>query len=247
VERAIGNGDKRQRIYATGQFARTYVMSGDLMREPASVVHAKMMGVQLTACGLACWTWFRFYDRLFDGPHEDRCDDCLTALAGGIPDHWRRALDRADRDRARRAERARVLSFAITAEGGQWSWTLVSRNHRVLARSGRTFGTRVAAEESAIEFRRRADEVKVELVPCGGRFEWHMSARGRVMAQSRESRYSSRYDARAAIATVLTGAGAAELLFATTSAEAADGLDRDESRCERGGCPNGGEPRQRAV
>jgi hypothetical protein len=67
------------------------------------------------------------------------------------------------------------------------------------------------------------------------------------MAQSRESRYSSRYDARAAIATVLTAAGAAELLFATTSAEAADGLDRDESRCERGGCPNVGKPRQRAV
>jgi hypothetical protein len=70
-----------QLIYSTAQFANTKLVSGELIREPASLVHAKVMGTTLTHCGESTLSWFKFWDQPFDQVRSDRCASCASCAA----------------------------------------------------------------------------------------------------------------------------------------------------------------------
>ena len=71
---------RRQLIYSTAQFANTKLVSGEVIREPGSLAHAKVVGTTLTLCGESTVTWFKFWDRPFDQVRSERCPACVAIV-----------------------------------------------------------------------------------------------------------------------------------------------------------------------
>lgn len=62
--------------FATARFARTRLMSGELVQDPTAEIHAKVMGTTLTLCGESALSWFKFWGQPFESVTGDRCSKC---------------------------------------------------------------------------------------------------------------------------------------------------------------------------
>lgn len=59
------------------------MVAGECLREPASEVHAKVIGTPFTLCGQSALTWVKFWDTPFWAVRGSRCLQCVEALHHG--------------------------------------------------------------------------------------------------------------------------------------------------------------------
>jgi hypothetical protein len=70
-----------RRFFVVAQFGeRAYEEEKAAGRRPVSLVHAKEMGMNRTACGLVCATWERFWDKPFPVAGCATCPRCLEVV-----------------------------------------------------------------------------------------------------------------------------------------------------------------------
>ena len=68
--------------YVAARFATTRLVDGELVRYPASEVHAKTVGTSAALCGVRTDTWAKFFGLKFvDVTAVPRCAACLDKLA----------------------------------------------------------------------------------------------------------------------------------------------------------------------
>jgi hypothetical protein len=67
--------------FVTAHTVRHRVQHGASVEWPMSIAHAKRMGMNATACGLATTTWTKLFHLPFPVPRAENCRACWAMIA----------------------------------------------------------------------------------------------------------------------------------------------------------------------
>lgn len=70
----------RRYVYSTAPFTRVQKGEAEIVREPTSMLHGKVVGTTLTLCGESAQAWFKFYDMHFESATGERCPQCAAIV-----------------------------------------------------------------------------------------------------------------------------------------------------------------------